>query len=558
MPRVLSVYLPLWPTDRIARRLRRRRDEGRDRGRRAVLVVCRVSQREVVAHACALALRAGVTAGMALSHARALLNGGRGGEGAGPIVVPHQPRRDAAALLALARWATRWSPVVAVDGADGLLVNIAGCEHLFGGERALATIVQGKMAELGLTARVGVASTVGAAWALARHGPGGVGGGTVSIAPPGGERAALLPMPVAALRVGAATVEALGEVGVTRVGEVLNLPRAMLPARYGAELLRRIDQALGAAFEHVVGVSEPAPMRVSMELPGGTVAWESVAAAARHLLTRLAGLLEEREAGLRRLDAHFDRIDPAPLARRATLTVQTARPVRSREHLWSLLRPKLEGLNLGHGVEVVTMEAGGVGVVRHRQGGLPGGLNGGAGGAGGEGAEGATDAREDADAAVDLAIDTLANRLGAERVRRVVLRASHRPERAAETVAAFDHAGEKPARSEVRRAGPVPALGPAPGPERPSVLIDPPEPARVMALSPDGPVMAVSWRGRDARVVSCAGPERISGEWWRGREPARDYFRAQEESGRWLWLFREAGGGGAGGAAAWFVHGEWA
>lgn len=429
-------------------------------------------------------------------------------------------RRDALTLGALARWSERFSPVVAVDPPDGLLVDLTGCEHLFGGEMAMAAAARDGLRLLGFAARIGIASTVGTAWAVARFGR-----GAISRVPDGEERRALASMPIAALRVDGATIEALREVAVERVGEVLNLPRSSLPARYGDELLHRIDQALGTLPEPIARLPERVSFIASRELPGGTTQLEAIDGVVRLLLAQLRGLLERHEAGLRRLELTFARVDAATIPMHLIVT----RPTRSEKHLWTLLRPKVERLDMGYGVERITLAASHVARMPHRQEALHRDEHGG-------------ENTLAEDAAFAETLDTIANRFGPDRVLRMELRASHLPEHAACLVPIHEPATKAGAEESARWY--VPA-------DRPSRLLNPPEPVRVLAVTPDGPVIRL-WSGdTERRVLGSIGPERLSAAWWNRREPARDYFRVQEESGRWLWLYQDRH------SREWFVHGEW-
>ncbi len=454
---------------------------------------------------------------MTLAHARALLS---------PRAVhesPHDPAGDRASLARLARWAERWSPVVEADPPGRLLLDITGCEHLFGSEERLARSLRRGLARLGFTARIGVAGTVGAAWALARcgHAP-------IVHIPTGGERAALAPMPIRALRVSADAVAGLAEVGIERVGHLLDVPRSHLPSRFGEALLLRLDQALGSAIELVRVTPAEALLAASIDLPGGTTDPASLDAATNEVLAELCAALAARESGLRRLLVTLDRLGTVP----EVLAIDLSRPSRSARHLWSLLRPRLERVNLGFGIEKIGMAALGIARVAHEQSRLCG----------------ERERPPIEDSAAGELLDTIAARIGAERVQRIELVQSHQPERLARLV---------PLRAGVIAGGRSEMFPPPP--LRPSVLLDPPERVRVIALTPDGPVMRFSWRGEEHDVAACEGPERIAPEWWRPPDhaharAARDYFRVQTSGGRWMWLFREDGMGASGG---WFAHGEW-
>ncbi|HEX2837386.1 MAG TPA: DNA polymerase Y family protein [Phycisphaerales bacterium] len=497
---VLSLFLPWWPAERAIRKLGSPAPKG-------VLLVCVKDCQQIVTGIDAAAHRAGVRPGLSVAHARAML------ADAHIHVQEHDEHADAHGLLALARWASkRWSPTVSVDPPDGLLMDITGCAHLFNGEHGLLASVEAGVARLGLTPRAGIASTVGTAWAVARFAD-----REDALVPRGSERAALAHLPTAALRLEPETTEALAEVGIERVGQVFDLPRNALPARYGTDLIRRLDQALGLVPEIVDRTCESLAIQASRELPGGTTHLETIELVITMLLVEIAASLASHESGLRRLDAVFDRLD----AESQHITIQVSRPTRDDRHLWSLLRPKVERLNMGFGVERVTLRVGGITRLVHRQGSFAG-----------------ERAREH-NGELAAMLDTLASRLGRTNVLRTELVQSHRPERAFRLVPIDDASGTAP-----------PLFFSPVGP-RPSRLLDPPCPAQILTLTPDGPVSRVRWRGHDHTIHTSIGPERLAPEWWKGREPTRDYFRVQTEDGRWLWLFREAC------STRWFVHGEW-
>src|SRR5690606_39222213 len=227
MRRAPSVHLPMWSVDLIRRRWRALRPE---RGG-AVLVAAEDYGRLIVVGHRERAARAGVRAGMTVSHARALWRGDP------PIVARHDPAGEARALDALARWAMRFSPVVQPDPPDGLRLDVTGCERLYHGQPRLARLMLDALDRLGLTARLAIAPTLGAAWALARFG-----GRRCVVARGDDWRDALDPLPVAALRLDPAAVADLADMGVHQVRHLLALPRPQLAARFGHDLLLRIDQ----------------------------------------------------------------------------------------------------------------------------------------------------------------------------------------------------------------------------------------------------------------------------------------------------------------------------
>ncbi len=485
-----------------------------------MLLVSDGGQRRLVERCCEVAAAAGVRPGMTLAHARALLplDGVR--------VEPFRPRRDEAALRALAAWAVRFTPLAAPDPPDGLLLDVTGCERLYGGEGALVDRIAGAVANLGLRPRLAVAPTLGCAWAVARYGR-----GERAIIPEGGARAALAPLPLAALRIEAAA-EALAEVGVTTIGQLMALPRSSLPSRFGTGALRRLDQALGTAPELLDPVRPVEPVCASWTLAGPTTDPEAAHRVVRELVGRLCAQLAARESGAQSLELDLRGPDMAPVLLTATLS----RPSRSPAHLWSLLRPQLERTHLADGVESFTLLAPRTRRLPHEQ--AERWREGGAG--------------DDAALAPAMGelIDILTSRLGADRVLAPDPAESHRPEQ----VVRFRPILDRP--EHARRAAPGAALADA---DRPSVLFERPEPVNAIALAPDGAPRWLSWRGAEHHLTAGLGPERIGPEWWRrggmgeGRgEPTRDYFKVQDRAGLWLWVFHEPDEG------RWFVHGVWA
>jgi len=426
----------------------------------------------------------------------------------------HDPVRERAALRALAQWATRFSPLVAIDEPDGLRLDVAGCAHLFGGEPRLRRTVERRLERLGIASRVAIAPTYGCAWGVARFAP-----PERRLVEPGGARDAIAPLPARALRLPESLVSDLDALGLHRVGDLLDLPRSAATARFGPELSSRLDQALGQAFELIDPVRREPPVARERLFQGPTTQTEAIEHAVRELLAETCRELSRRDAGAQLVSVELIRSDLPPL----TIDLRVSRPARDPRRLWSLLAPKLERAHLGFGVEGVRVRAGDVGRVRHEQ-----------------SSRWTSDERADREAlrreAAEL-IDTLAARFGGDRVRRAALAESHRPERAVRWSSALE--------PEPPEAPPAPA-------DRPTALLDRPVPADVLALTPDGPVHRVRFGGREHEIVRCVGPERLAPEWWRRAGSTRDYFAVATSEGRWLWVARSLETG------RWFVHGIWA
>lgn len=553
MQRALSVWLPTFSTDLVTRRQGRLsrgasaspvpHDHVRGEYGRVILLTREVAARELIARCCARAARAGIAPGMDLAHARSLVP--RAGT---PVIEAHRPERDGAALHSLACWALRFSPLVEVDPPDGLLIDATGTELVHRGENRLLRSMAAAFARLGLCARIAAAPTFACAQAVARYGR-----LALSRVPAGREREAIGPLPVAALGLDEETVHGLSEVGVTTIAHVLALPRGAVTSRFGAGVLERLDLALGGLPQHLDPVRPAPPLRTGIVFEGPTDQWESISAAAQEALGTLGAMLARQERGVRKLELAMARPQSGPERVEITLS----RPSRNVKHLWSLVRPRLEKVDLGPGVEGVAYTALRTARVRHEQ--VVSVALGG-------------DMQQTLHAAAGELMDTLVSRLGPDRVVQIAPAESHLPEHALRVRSVME---------ESRREARPPAVTPA---DRPTVLFAHPEPAEVIALTPDGPVLSVAWRGERYAAVACSAPERIGAEWWRwgapdvgagehggerAKEPAagparrgrraaasapppdRDYFAVQLEGGRWVWVCRQAG------TSRWFVHGEW-
>ena len=503
MGRALSLYLPWWPTERL-RRNRAAHDTGQP-----LLLVRTVANQRLVAHACAHATRAGVRPGMTLAHARALL----------PHAVEvreHDAQGDGRSLLGLARWMTRLAPDVMPDETDGLLINVTGCGRLYRGEDKLLKQVLAAATRLKLTARAAIAPTFGAAWAMARYGH----NERAIIDHVGRIADALRPLPVRALRVDDETIEALREVGVRQVSQLLDLPARELPSRFSDQLTLRLDQVLGRAIETITPVRFAPQPRVEWTFAGPVTNAQTVWQAVRQLLDALAERLLRIEAGARRLKVTLWRYDAPPVH----LPLTVSHPTREAGHLWQLLAPALERANLGHGVEAVEIRCIESPRLPHEQQHHP-----------------MIDAGQLKQAAINQQqgrlLDALVHRLGDGRVWRMQPVESHLPERAMRRVP-IDHT------SPPREAAALPR-------DRPTQLFDPPQPVAIQALTPDGPVRRVHWRSEVYDVSHCVGPERLTSEWWHEPTNSRDYFKVQVDSGEYLWLYRDAR------SRQWFIHGWW-
>ena len=500
MRRVVSLYLPAWPTDRLRRTLR----EAPARTKPLVTAE-RIGARRVVASVDEAAQKLVLKAGLALAHAQALVPD--------LAIAEARPEADAEALQKLAAWCGRYSPLVASAPPDGILVEVAGSAHLFGGEAGLIADAIARLAKAGIKARGAAADTPGAASALARFSAG--------IAAPGRTREAIEPLPVAALRLPAETAERLHRLGIERIAHLLALPRGPLARRFGAAVVRRLDQVLGQASEPLDYLVPSEAIRHRLAFAEPVSAPETLARVAAKLCAGLCGDLERAGLGVRQLDLVFRRVDNLVQAVR----IGTARPTRDPAHLARLLGARLETVDPGFGIDEASLWAACVEPLAARQ-----------------IAAGPLAGTREAPAGAEL-VDRLTARIGAQKLYRLAPVESDLPERSVRRVPPL--------------APPAVTAWPAELP-RPSRLLDPPELVEATALVPDYPPARFVWRRVRRRVVRADGPERVFGEWWRAdREIAlvRDYYTVEDETGARYWLFRDAPVAEGG---RWWLHGLFA
>jgi protein ImuB len=517
MKRVLSIWLPSLAIERWGK--------SSDFAPDAPVVLTVEGTHGLVIHAVTkAAAERGARSGVRLTDARAL--------DPGLIALPADPASDEALLRRLARWALRWSPLVEVDGTDGLRLDITGVGHLFGGEEALAGDVQQRFAAAGLTARVAIAPTAAAAWALAHHAP--------CVCSREQLEPKLAPMPVSALRLEPDTVRTLERLGLKTIGALAGLPRLALARRFrGAEdVVDALDRALGSKPEPLTAAADDPPPRALLKLEEPAVHAETAVQALERLIPKLVVQLEERHLGARRFSLTGFRVDGST----AAASVATSIPSREPKHLERLLAGKAAALDPGFGFDAFALAADWTEDLSAAQESLV----------------------EEPSGERDLArlIDRLTVKLGPGSVRRPKAFESHLPERASGWVTALlpfprTGGGRWEGMSATNRPSPRPCRE-REGNARPQRMLDRPEAIAVVYATPEGVPRRFVWRRAVHDIARVEGPERIAPEWWRERSTARlrDYYRVEDEGGRRYWIYREGViGDGRGGAPNWYLHG---
>jgi protein ImuB len=509
--RVVSLFLPDWPIDRLRRAQGAppEADTGGLSPDAPLVLVQRLGNRRLVYAANAAGRAAGLRPGMPVAQAQAL--------------VPELGLReaeleaDAAALEQLALWALRrYSPLVAVDPPDGLAIDATGAAHLHGGEEAMLHDMVARLAASGIQARAALADSWGAAHAFAR-----ATSKPVMVVPTGESPVLLQRLPLTFLRLPRDMVDQLRRLGFERVIDIASQPRAPLTQRFGPELHRRLDQALGRLREPIEPIRAPELIEVRRQFAEPIAAPETLARYTGKLVDALCALLVAKGVGARRLDLLFHRVDSALQA----IRIGTAKPNRDPKRLTRLLSDKLETIDPGFGVEAMSLCATLAEPFETKQ--IRTSL---------------LDETPDTD--VSGLIDVLTNRVGAAKLYRFAPVESDVPERSVRRIA--------PAAGATGQGWPNSL-------PRPVRLLRKPERIETMALLPDHPPVSFSWRGVRRRVRRADGPERIFGEWWKRDAECgsvRDYFQVEDEQGERFWIFRSGDGEHPEtGTQSWFLHG---
>jgi protein ImuB len=509
--RILSLWLARLSTDRLGR-------TSREASPSPCVVYGKRGNAEVLVAVDAAAERLGLRKTMALAQARAMHPD--------LAAVPEDAAADAHLVDAVADWCARYTPLVAVDPPDGILLDIGGCAHLFGGEEKLRDDLAARMSGFGFTVRAAIAPTIGAAWAAAHFGQ--TTSQKAGIAA-GDEREALAPLPLTSLRLAPETVAALARVGLKRIGDILDMPRAPLAARFGAGLIRQLDRALGREDEPLSPRLPVAPYVAERLFAEPIAREEDVLATVERLAARLKTALTAHGDGARRIELALFRTDGAV----KRIAAGTSRPLRDPQAIRALFVERLAALgdevDPGFGFDLVRLSVSLAEACPDEQIGL-GGAD---------------------DGELDRLVDRLSARLGARRVTRLIAQDSHIPELAAATVPAQTSAAAEPGWDAFRRFSARVDLVP-----RPLRLLPKPEPIEAIATVPDGPPVRFRWRRALHEVVAAEGPERIEGAWWsEDSGPARDYFRVEDNTGLRFWLFRAGLYYRTHVAPRWFLHG---
>lgn len=444
--------------------------------------------------------------GMAVADARAIILSLQ--------VLDDQPGLADKLLHRIAEWCIRFSPSVAVDPPDGLLLDVTGCSHLWGGDELyLATIIN-RLKDRGYRVSAAMADTIGAAWAVTRFEKESL------VIKSGNHSHALLSLPAAALRLEPGVTERLQKLGLRQIKDFIHMPRTAIQRRFGNQFITRLNQALGYEEEIMQPVQPVELYQERLPCVEPIVTATGIEIALRRLLETLCHRLMAEQKGLR--VAHFKgyRVD----GKIEQVSIGTNRPSHNMHHLFKLFEDKLCNIEPDLGIELFVLEAPKVEDCLSSQEKLwnsPGGFH---------------------DIRLSELVDRLAGKIGADHIHRYIPDEHYWPERSFKPASSLDEKVITPWKTDK---------------PRPIQLLSVPQPIDVTAPVPDYPPMNFRYKGNLHKVVKSDGPERIEQEWWIQEGQHRDYYSVEDEEGRRYWLFR-SGHYTAGKNYQWFIHGFFA
>lgn len=527
--RILSLWLPRLPTDRIKRQFCRGNGvlvKSQNSGDHPCIVVARQNNALQISALDDAAAHLGLEIGLPLANARAVCPQLQ--------VFDADEAADATTLNDIADWCDRFTPLVALDSPHGLFLDITGCAHLFGGEAALMQMVCHVLTRQGFAVSAAIAGTSICARTMTRYVSG-------QIICDGEEADAVKSLPVFTLGADDAITSGLRRAGLKTIGDVASRARHEITARFGADFTTLLEQALGQG-DAPISPRKPLPDYIVEKRFAEPVATEGVISATLSRLAEMLVMAMDRQGkGARRLEASFFRTDGAVRA----IAVDTGQPVTKAGVMNRLFRERLDALNdpldPGFGFDLIRLSASRTEIVVQKQRDLDANVH-------------------DNDELAAL-IDRIAARIGGRRVVVHLPQDTHIPERAVLAAPAQHHLAAAACAVWPARVESEPPL-------RPLRLFEKPEPIKVpFATVPDGPPHHFTWRRATHAVVRVEGPERIAMEWWKynGQALTRDYFRVEDEAGLRFWIYRDGLYGselvnedGKPAPSNWFVHGLFA
>ena len=462
--------------------------------------------RMIVTAANIVAQNQGIYHGMAVADARSIIPSLQ--------VLDDKPELSIKLLKGLAEWCIRYTPAVAIDKPDGLILDVSGCAHLWGGEKQYLTGICKRFKEFGYDVRTAMADTIGTAWAIARYQQ------DVAIIETGQQAEALLSLPPAALRLETGIVDRLEKLGLRQIRNFIAIPRPSLRRRFGQHLLQQLDKALGYEEESPELVNPIEPYQERLPCLEPIVTATGIEIALQRLLETLCHRLQKEQKGLRTALLKCYRAD----GKIEQIGIGTNRPSNNMHHIFKLFEFKLSSIEPALGIELFILEAPKVeelSPVQETMWENTAGLD---------------------NIALTELLDRIAGKMGANHIHRYVPDEHYWPERSFKPAADINE--KKTTTWKVDRP-------------RPLQLLPKPAPIEVTAPIPDYPPMLFRYKGLLHKIIKADGPERIEQEWWLQEGQHRDYYTVEDEEGHRYWIFR-SGHYDAAKSYQWFMHGFFA
>jgi len=463
-----------------------------------------VHGRMMITGASPTAEKKGIYKGMVLADARALTPNLE--------ALDDKPELSLKLLNQAAEWCIRFTPIVAIDAPDGLILDATGCPHLWGGDEAYLADLEKKLNARGYDVRIAMADTIGLAWGLARF------GNKALLAQTQDHLPALMELPPDALRLERDTLDRLHKLGLHKIKQFIRIPRSSLRRRFGPHFLMRLDMALGQEMETIEPVQPMEPYQFRLPSLEPIVTATGIEIGLKHLLELLCQRLQQEQKGLRsavfkgyRVDGKIEKVE-----------IGTHRATQHKGHLFKLFEIKLPSIEPDLGIELFVLEASKIEDYfpsQSKMWGTTGGLE---------------------DERVSELLDRLASKLGSQIVHRYLPDEHYWPERSYKSAASLQQKPDTTWRADKLR---------------PLMLLHLPERIDVSAPIPDYPPMLFRYKGKVHEIARADGPERIEQEWWLQQGQHRDYYRVEDKEGQRYWLFRL---GHYDQSFQWFIHGFFA
>ncbi len=445
----------------------------------------------------------GVETGMVVADARAIIPSLQ--------VLDDETGLQERLLNAIALWCIRYTDIVSIDLPDGIILNVTGAAHLWGGEASYIRDINLRLHHRGYDVRATMADTIGSSWAISHYGD------ESPIIKSGRQMEALLSLPPSALRIEKSSTERLHKLGLHQIRHFLNMPRSALRRRFGKDLLLKLDQALGQKDETLIPVQPPEPFRERLPCLEPIVTAKGIEIALEKLLEMICRRLQKEGMGIRKAVFTGFRVD----GRIEKIEIGTHRASQNATHLYKLFENKISTIEPDLGIELFMLEALKSEKISPHQ----------------EKIWNTTCGLEDP--GFSELMDRLANRFGNTPIRRFLPAEHHLPEKSFK---------ESESLSETSVSAWMTDR------PRPIQLLVSPQRIEVAAPIPDYPPMHFRYQDKLHKIIKADGPERIEQEWWIREGPHRDYYAVEDEEGKRYWLFR-SGHYSEALTPKWFIHG---